>query len=143
MNQEEQLDEAIDGDISPNLGTGLTAAYKQMVKNLKKDGGLIRNSLTPQKCSVIHMAMGISTEAGELEDAIKKWTIYEKTLDRQNVVEELGDLEFFLEGIRQDLGISREECLMANKHKLLDGKKARYKEGKFTNEQAHKRQDKE
>lgn len=38
------------------------------------------------------MATGVSGEAGELLDAVKKSVVYKKPLDRENVVEELGDL---------------------------------------------------
>jgi NTP pyrophosphatase (non-canonical NTP hydrolase) len=65
------------------------------------------------------MAMGVSGEAGELLDAIKKSAIYRKPLDIANVIEELGDLEFYMEGIRQSLGITRRECLDANIAKLI------------------------
>ena len=64
------------------------------------------------------MMMGISGEAGELLDAIKKHVIYQKPLDRENAIEELGDIEFYLEGLRQGLGISRQETLDANIKKL-------------------------
>ncbi len=44
--------------------------------------------------------------------------IHGRPLDRQNVVEELGDLEFYMESLRQGLGISREEVLAHNAAKL-------------------------
>jgi NTP pyrophosphatase (non-canonical NTP hydrolase) len=86
----------------------------------------------------MHMAIGISGEAGELLDAIKKQVIYRKPLDRENVLEELGDLEFYMEGIRQGLGITREQCLEANIAKL--GK--RYEGMKYTDGAAQERADK-
>ena len=63
--------------------------------------------------------MGVSGEAGELLDAIKKFAIYNKTLDIDNVVEELGDIEFYLAMIRRTLGIHREVTLRHNITKLL------------------------
>lgn len=116
-----------------------TPKYQEMVSALAKDGAAIVDSLTPQCAHTLHMAIGLSGEAGELLDAIKKWAIYEKPLDMRNVIEELGDLEFYMEGLRQGLGISRGETLRANTVKL--GK--RYAAGKFTNEQAQARADKE
>jgi NTP pyrophosphatase (non-canonical NTP hydrolase) len=86
----------------------------------------------------MHMAIGISGEAGELLDAIKKQVIYRKPLDRENVLEELGDLEFYMEGIRQGLGITREQCLAANIAKL--GK--RYEGMRYTDTAAQERADK-
>lgn len=67
---------------------------------------------------MVHMCLGIIGEVGELVDAIKKHVIYNKGLDRPNVVEELGDIEWYLQGLRQGLGITREEVLEHNIDKL-------------------------
>jgi NTP pyrophosphatase (non-canonical NTP hydrolase) len=44
-----------------------------------------------------HALLGVITECGELADAWKKHTIYERPLDTVNVREELGDLRFYLQ----------------------------------------------
>lgn len=116
--------------------------HADMVTALKKPGQDIADSFNDQTADLLHMAIGISGEAGELLDAIKKNTVYQKVLDRENVIEELGDLEFYMEGLRQNLNISREETLQGNIKKLLTGEKARYKLGKYTDEQAKARADK-
>lgn len=113
--------------------------FEEMVAALVKPGAAIIASLSPGRANALHMAVGISGEAGELLDAIKKYVVYEKPLDRVNAVEELGDLEFYMEGLRAELGITRAETLAANKLKLL-GK--RYASGKYSNEQAVERADK-
>jgi NTP pyrophosphatase (non-canonical NTP hydrolase) len=112
--------------------------YAEMVRVLAKSGVAIKESLTPLDCHTLHMAVGISGESGELLDAIKKAVIYRKPLDRANVVEELGDLEFYMEGLRQGLQITREETLSANVEKL--GK--RYEGLTYTNQAAITRADK-
>lgn len=112
--------------------------HTQMVTRLLKSGEAIRVNLTAEDANLIHLTMGISGEAGELLDAIKKAVIYRKPLDRKNVIEELGDLEFFLEGFRQAINVSREETLEANIEKL---DKKRYKEG-YSDEAAITRADK-
>ena len=78
--------------------------YEDMVRKLVKPGEDILSALTADKANALHMALGVAGEAGELVDAIKKWGIYNKTLDRENVVEELG--------------ITRCETLEANMEKL-------------------------
>ena len=118
----------------------LATPYDAMVTALAKPGEAIRNAITAEACHLLHMAVGISGESGELLDAIKKVVIYGKPIDRKNVVEELGDLEFYMEGLRQGLNITREETLDANKRKLL-GK--RYANGYYTDAQAIDRADKE
>ena len=92
--------------------------YAAMVAGLVKPGQVLIDQLTPQKAHVQHMAIGISGEAGELLDAVKKYTVYNKTVDLVNIVEELGDIEFYLEGLRQGFGVTREETLLANIAKL-------------------------
>ena len=109
-----------------------------MVAQLAKDGKIIADEMTPANAHIIHMAIGVSGEAGELLDACKKAVIYQKPLDRDNVVEELGDLEFYMEGLRQGLGITREETIEANIKKLG----VRYKGHTYSDDQAQSRADK-
>lgn len=111
--------------------------HGEMVTALAKSGDAIISSLTTEKAHALHMAVGISGESGELLDAIKKHVIYNKPLDRENVTEELGDLEFYMEGLRQGLGISREETITANIKKLG----VRYKDG-YSDKAAQVRADK-
>ena len=113
-------------------------AYAKMVEALAKPGEAIVEEMTPFRAHLLHMAIGISGEAGELLDAIKKAVIYNKPIDRENVIEELGDLEFYMEGLRQGLGITREETLQTNVAKLG----ARYAAGKYSDNAAIARADK-
>jgi len=83
------------------------------------------------------MILGICGESGELLDAVKKAVIYRQDLDKDNVEEELGDIEFYLEGFRQRLGIKRLDTLRANIKKL----KKRYP-FYYTNKAAKERKDK-
>lgn len=112
--------------------------YDILVKALLKSGEDIQASLTASEANLVHLALGISGEAGEVLDAIKKAAIYNKPLDRENIIEELGDLEFYMEGLRQAIGVTREEVIEANVQKL--GK--RYASGKYSDKQAQDRADK-
>ena len=112
---------------------------REMVATLVKDPGLILRQLTEGQVDLWHAATGVSGEAGELLDAVKKWCVYQKDLDRENVMEELGDLEFYMEALRQRMGFTREETLQHNIAKLS----VRYKGFKYTDQQAHDRADKE
>lgn len=112
--------------------------HREMVASLVKDGAKIKDEMTPQQAHLLHMAAGVAGEGGELLDAIKKFAIYQKPLDLDNVVEELGDLEFYMEGLRDALGIQREVTLAHNIQKLSK----RYSSGSFSNEEAQNRADK-
>lgn len=112
--------------------------HPDMVRSLVKPGAAIIAALTPESANLWHHATGISGEAGELLDAIKKVVVYNKPLDRANVIEELGDLEFYMEGLRQGLGITREETIEGNIAKLS----VRYRGLQYTDAAAQERADK-
>lgn len=119
----------------------ITDEHAKMVATLCKHGRDIHESLTPGDCHLIHMILGISGEAGELLDIVKKLTIYRKEFTPEtmsHIIEELGDLEFFMEGLRQALGVTRENTLVANMEKLA----VRYKNYQYTDAQAQERADK-
>ena len=112
--------------------------YSDMVTQLAKQGQAIVDEMTAEDAHLLHMTIGISGESGEILDAIKKSIIYRKQLDLENLIEELGDLEFYMEGLRQGLDITREQTLEANISKL--GK--RYKDHTYSDKQAINRNDK-
>jgi len=68
--------------------------------------------------ALAHSAMGVSGEAGELVDAIKRIAIYEKQADILNIIEELGDLNFFMTDIQNKFGITDEIIIQRNVEKL-------------------------
>ena len=113
--------------------------HAQMVSALAKPGEAIIETLSPDRAHIWHMLTGLVGEVGELVDAFKKHIIYNKTLDFENAIEELGDIEFYLEGIRQGLQITRKETLHRNVEKLS----VRYSEGTYSDQQASARVDKQ
>ena len=115
----------------------LNEEYRQLVGVLAKPGGDIKESLNANDAHLLHMLILLSGEVGELQDCIKKNIIYRKSLDKENLIEELGDIEFALEGIRSTYAITRDECLQANIDKLTK----RYGE-KYSDQSARDRADK-
>ena len=112
--------------------------HSEMVALLAKSGATIAREINADDAHLMHMAIGISGESGELLDAIKKQVIYRKPLDRENVIEELGDLEFYMEGMRQGLGVTRDDCIAANIAKLSK----RYESLSYSDNAAQTRADK-
>jgi len=112
--------------------------HDALVRALAKPGADILETLTPDRCELWHAASCVPSEAGELFDAIKKYVIYNKPLDMGNVIEELGDIEFYLAAIRQNLGIERATTLRANIDKLSK----RYASMTYTDQAAQDRADK-
>jgi NTP pyrophosphatase (non-canonical NTP hydrolase) len=113
--------------------------HDELVMKLCKPGYKIKSELSADDCHLIHMVMGISGEAGELLDAIKKHVIYQKPLDRENVIEEVGDILFYISGLLQALDIYQTTCVQHNMDKL----KKRYASLSYSDSQAQERADKE
>lgn len=78
-----------------------------------------------------HAILGLVTEAGELADQLKRRHAYGKEVDRVNLVEEAGDLLWYLALIARALGTDLETIGRTNVEKL----RARYP-GMFTAEAA-------
>jgi len=111
--------------------------HEELVRNLVKDGNDIANEMTAETAHLLHMAVGISGESGELLDAIKKHVIYNKALDVDNVREELGDLYFYMQGIINSMPFSKDDVLNHNIEKLTK----RYGD-KYSDKSAQERADK-
>ena len=76
---------------------------------------------------LVHAQLGICTESGEFADALKKYLIYGKKIDRANLIEELGDLTWYIALAINAIGSTWGEVFEVNIKKLA----ARYPE-KFT-----------
>lgn len=75
-----------------------TASYPQMVSALAKPGDDIIKDLTPRFAHILHMAVGMVGEVRELHQAFL-------AQDEENIIEELGDLYFYLTGFALTHGI--------------------------------------
>lgn len=85
--------------------------YNEFVANLFKDMG-------DKKLNLAHAALGIAGEAGEVVDIIKKHYAYDKPLQLEEVVKELGDLLFYIQALMNELGIEKELVIINNMAKL-------------------------
>lgn len=87
--------------------------YSLFVKTLAKPGDAIISGLTPLSAHLLHMAVGLSGEAAELtaclqeaaQDALqlKMDRLPVGSFDLTNLIEELGDNEWYIEGAWQGL----------------------------------------
>lgn len=118
--------------------TQIEPSYSEFVQNLCKPGFRVLGDMKPSDAHLVHMAMGVSGEAGELLDAIKKAAIYRKPLDRENVLEECGDLLFYIQGVLNYYDTTMNEVILLNRLKLSK----RYAEGQYSDQQAQARADK-
>lgn len=84
----------------------------------------------PKNISLPHAALGLAGEAGEVADIVKKYTRGYGYLTK--LLEEMGDVLFYLQALCNIEGITLEDVRDANVAKL----KARFPDGKFTPEAA-------
>lgn len=77
--------------------------HTDLVCNLMKSGESLIGEATPNKMELAHMAAGIAGEYLELVTAIENH-------DDINIVEEAGDLEFYIEGAAQVLCIEQRQA---------------------------------
>ncbi len=61
---------------------------------------------------MVHASIGLSTESAELLDAVKKMLFYGKPLDTVNVLEEIGDICWYLAILCDALNIDLEKDVL-------------------------------
>jgi len=108
---------------------------KNAIKTESVDFEAIENRLSQKGMfRLLHAGMGLSTEAGEFLDSLKKHVFYGKPLDKINLAEELGDLFWYCAIVADELGVEFEPIMERNIEKL----KARYGD-RFNEEKAENR----
>ncbi len=90
------------------------------------------------KMEALHIALGLTGEAAEFADAIKKEYVYNKPRDMAHIQEELGDIEFYLQCAYNHYGLTRSAVIQENALKL----EKRYAGLAYSDEAAQARADK-
>ncbi|WP_232329777.1 MULTISPECIES: nucleoside triphosphate pyrophosphohydrolase family protein [unclassified Sporosarcina] len=84
-----------------------------------------KHSKSSKAANLSNYAMGLSGEAGEVVDLLKKHVYHEHPLDREELAGELGDTLHYLSGLASMNGLTLEEIAIKNIEKL----KKRYPNG--------------
>ncbi len=87
--------------------------HPDLVAALVKPGDIIKDQLTAGEAHLWHMATGIAGEAGEIMESVLDSLRHSKLINVPNVIEEQGDMEFYLEGARKFFGLTRESVAIA------------------------------
>ena len=74
--------------------------------------------LLDQKGRLQHALLGLTSEAGEIADTIKKYVIYSQPLDHENIQEEIGDLLWYVALLANACQLDLEVCMIENIRKL-------------------------
>ena len=88
--------------------------------SLKGYNEIVAKLASPQTHAmhILHAAMGLASEAGEILDNVKAHLFYDKPLDEVNLVEEAGDILWFLSLLLQQQGLTIEDAVAGNRAKL-------------------------
>lgn len=92
------------------------------------------NGIIKDPGGLLNGCLGLSGEAGELNDLVKKWIFHKKPLDREHMKKEIGDVCWYIADICHSMGFDLGEIFQMNIDKL----KARYPEG-FSEQRANNR----
>lgn len=92
---------------------------------------MIARFSNPKTIRILHAVFGLVTESGEMMDQLKKHLFYGKELDELNLMEELGDQDWYMNLLCDVLNTTMELVEITNIKKLT----ARYGE-KFSSDKA-------
>lgn len=119
------------------LSDGKQMRYDEFVRKLFKPQS--------EEFMKFHAGLGVTGEAGELGDVIKRELIYnspvtsEKKPIRTGIIEELGDLRFYMQAVMNLYGVTEQEVLQHNACKLME----RYEGLEYSDKKAQNRADKQ
>lgn len=76
------------------------------------------------KFSILYPTLGLTGEAGEVADKVKKIIRDGKSIidERVEIAKELGDVLWYLAAVSRDIGVTLEDVAMMNIEKLEDRK---------------------
>lgn len=75
--------------------------------------------LTDRSTDAITMALGLAGEAGEVADLVKKWHAHGHELDREKIIDEIGDILWYVAGMATVMNIDLSRVADRNRAKLL------------------------
>lgn len=99
--------------------------YQTFVEGLASEA-----SVKDFQCRIATVGLGLGGEGGEIADYIKKVLFHGKEFSREELIKELGDVQWYVAFACNTLNISMQEVIDKNVDKL----KNRYPQGKFTRE---------
>ena len=94
--------------------------YGQFVKSMK---------VYPEKHAIVYPALGLTGEAGEVAEKVKKWLRGDRELDKLELLKEAGDVMWYLASLADDLGYTLQDLVDENVKKLTSRKERGVQKG--------------
>lgn len=108
---------------------GVTATMK--INEYQELALTTMNKQLSERDVLINSVMGLCGESGEVIDIVKKHISHGHELDREKLIDELGDVAWYLAECSYAIGVPLEDVLQRNIEKL----KSRYPDG-FSSERS-------
>ena len=115
-----------------NDGKGSERLYKKLFTGKVEDFHITKD--LNDMGGVLNGCLGLSGEAGEVLDMVKKWVFHEKELDKEHLKKEIGDVMWYVAMLCESFCFDLDEILQMNVDNLM----ARYPEG-FDTDKANNR----
>lgn len=98
-----------------NIGKNIQGfnEYLEFVKSMK---------VYPEKHAIVYPALGMTGEAGEVAEKVKKWLRGDKELDKFELLKEASDVLWYITSLADDLGYTLQDLVDANVEKLSSRK---------------------
>lgn len=96
------------------------SSIEEFYENFVDEMFQAEGEINQDEFALLHAVVGLAGEAGEVLDLLKKHCFTGKPLQRQDLVKELGDVEFYLQAVRNVLRLNRKYILDENMRKLAD-----------------------
>src|SRR4051812_45218499 len=87
--------------------------YQEFVNSMK---------VYPEQHAIVYPALGLSGEAGEISEKVKKWLRGDRELDKEGILKELGDPLWYITSLADDLGFTLQDVINVNEEKLTSRK---------------------
>lgn len=87
------------------------ADFKVKCLRTEADDHALQGMRAAQSIRLLHGAIGLSTEAGELLDQVKKHIFYGRSLDKANILEECADSIWYIVLILDSMGFTLEQAM--------------------------------
>lgn len=117
------FDHVVNPDFKDDLSVNCSAFMKYA------EQGFNENQTGNHHLDVLHCAVGMSGESGEVLDHIKKHIFHGKKISKTDMIDEIGDTIWYMFNLMRLYGISFSKVLKANKIKL----DTRYPNGRTKN----------
>lgn len=105
-------------------------------KQVRRTAGQSKKALTTEQRTLLNWGLGLTGEAGEVADLLKKHVFHGHELDREKLVKELGDVLWYLAALADTLQTDLSAVMFKNIEKL----RKRYPNG-FTQQDSLERRD--